>query len=61
MKKFLAMLLAMVMMLGCVAFAETVNPDEIPDNVTSARAATTRRATISVAAGRRTRRRSSRR
>ncbi|MBQ2929578.1 MAG: BMP family ABC transporter substrate-binding protein [Clostridia bacterium] len=36
MKKFLAMLLAMVMMLGCVAFAETVNPDEIPDNVTSA-------------------------
>ena len=36
MKKFLAMLLAMVMMLGCVAFAETVNPDEIPDNVTAA-------------------------
>ena len=36
MKKFLAMLLAMVMMLGCVAFAETVNPDEIADNVTSA-------------------------
>ena len=36
MKKFLAMLLAMVMMLGCVALAETVNPDEIPDNVTSA-------------------------
>ena len=36
MKKFLAMLLAMVMALGCVAFAETVNPDEIADNVTSA-------------------------
>ncbi len=36
MKKFLAMLLAMVMMLGCVAFAETVNPDEIPDTVTAA-------------------------
>ena len=35
MKKFLAMLLAMVMMLGCVAFAETVNPDEIPDTVTA--------------------------
>ena len=35
MKKFFAMLLAMVMMLGCVAFAETVNPDEIPDTVTS--------------------------
>ena len=33
MKKFLAMLLAMVMMLGCVAFAETVNPDEIVDTV----------------------------
>ena len=26
MKKFLAMLLAMVMMLGCFAFAETVTP-----------------------------------
>ena len=36
MKKFLAMLLAMAMMLGCVAFAEAVNPDEIADNVTSA-------------------------
>ncbi len=36
MKKFLAMLLAMVMMLGCFAFAETVNPDEIPDTVTAA-------------------------
>ena len=36
MKKILAMLLAMVMMLGCAAFAETVNPDEIPDTVTSA-------------------------
>ncbi len=36
MKKFLAMLLAMVMALGCVAFAETVNPDEIADNVTAA-------------------------
>ena len=36
MKKILAMLLAMVMMLGCVAYAETVNPDEIPDTVTSA-------------------------
>ncbi|MBQ8201885.1 MAG: BMP family ABC transporter substrate-binding protein [Clostridia bacterium] len=35
MKKFLAMLLAMVMMLGCVAFAETVNPDDIPDTVTA--------------------------
>ncbi|MGN0753112.1 MAG: BMP family protein [Aristaeellaceae bacterium] len=33
MKKILAMLLAMVMMLGCAAFAETVNPDEIPDTV----------------------------
>ena len=33
MKKFLAMLLAMVMALGCVAFAETVNPDEIVDTV----------------------------
>ena len=36
MKKFLAMLLAMVMVLGCTAFAETVNPDDIPDTVTSA-------------------------
>ncbi len=36
MKKFLAMLLAMALMLGCVAFAEAVNPDEIADNVTSA-------------------------
>ena len=36
MKKILAMLLAMVMMLGCFAFAETVNPDEIPDTVTAA-------------------------
>ena len=36
MKKFLAMLLAMVMMLGCAAFAETVNPDEISDTVTAA-------------------------
>ena len=36
MKKFLAMLLAMAMMLGCVAFAEAVNPDEIADNVTAA-------------------------
>ena len=36
MKKFLAMLLAMAMMLGCVAFAEAVNPDEIADSVTSA-------------------------
>ena len=35
MKKFLAMLLAMAMMLGCVAFAEAVNPDEIPDTVTA--------------------------
>jgi len=35
MKKFLAMLLAMVMMLGCAAFAET-NPDEISDTVTAA-------------------------
>ncbi len=35
MKKFLAMLLAMVMMLGCVAFAETVNPDDIADAVTA--------------------------
>lgn len=36
MKKILAMLLAMVMVLGCVAFAETVNPDEIPDTVNAA-------------------------
>ena len=35
MKKILAMLLAMVMLLGCAAFAETVNPDDIPDTVTS--------------------------
>ncbi|MGN0793983.1 MAG: BMP family protein [Aristaeellaceae bacterium] len=36
MKKILAMLLAMVMLLGCAAFAETVNPDEIPDTVNAA-------------------------
>ena len=36
MKKILAMLLAMVMVLGCAAFAETVNPDEIPDTVNAA-------------------------
>ena len=36
MKKFLAMLLTMVMALGCVAFAETVNPDDIPDTFTAA-------------------------
>ena len=36
MKKFLAMLLAMAMMLGCVAFAEAVNPDEIDDTCTAA-------------------------
>ena len=36
MKKILAMLLAMVMVLGCTAFAETVNPDEIPDTVNAA-------------------------
>ena len=36
MKKILAMLLAMAMMLGCVAFAEAVNPDEIADSVTAA-------------------------
>ncbi len=35
MKKILAMLLALAMLLGCTAFAETVNPDEIPDTVTS--------------------------
>ncbi len=35
MKKFLAMLLAMVMVLSCVAIAETVNPDDIADTVTS--------------------------
>ena len=36
MKKILAMLLALAMLLGCAAFAETVNPDDIPDTVTSA-------------------------
>ena len=36
MKKFLAMLLAMVMMLGCAAYAEAVNPDDIPDTVAAA-------------------------
>ena len=36
MKKILAMLLAMAMMMGCVAFAEAVNPDEIADTVTAA-------------------------
>ena len=35
MKKLFALLLAMVMMLGCVAFAEAVNPDEIADTVTA--------------------------
>ena len=35
MKKFLAMLLAMVMVLSCAAYAETVNPDDIPDTVTA--------------------------
>ncbi len=36
MKKIIAMLLAMVMMLGCAAFAETVNPDNIPDTCEAA-------------------------
>ena len=36
MKKILAMLLAMAMLLGCTAFADAVNPDDIPDTVTSA-------------------------
>ncbi len=36
MKKFLAMLLAMVMLLSCTAYAEAVNPDDIPDTVESA-------------------------
>ncbi|MBQ3214826.1 MAG: BMP family ABC transporter substrate-binding protein [Oscillospiraceae bacterium] len=36
MKKLLAILLALVLALGCAAFAETVNPDDIEDTMTSA-------------------------
>ena len=36
MKKLLAILLALVLALGCTAFAETVNPDDIADTMTSA-------------------------
>ncbi len=35
MKKFLAMLLAMVMLLSCTAYADAVDPDSIPDTMTS--------------------------
>ena len=36
MKKLLAILLALVLALGCFAVAETVNPDDIEDTMTSA-------------------------
>ena len=36
MKKILAILLAMAMLLCSCAFAEAVNPDDIEDNMTSA-------------------------